>query len=114
MNKALKSFTQVNPFQGIGKEFFQLVLLLTLSTLALYFVPTPFNKFLFLVLIPLALRTKKAYFWFAYLLIVLDQPGGLFYGGSSDDPLRFPLYTLFSGFSFGLDEILLIILLHFC
>lgn len=110
MNKALKSFTLVNPFKGIGKEFFQLVLMLTFSTLAIYFVPAPFNKFLFLGLIPLALRTKKAYFWFAYLLIVLDQPGGLFYGGSADDPLRFPLFTLYSGFSFGLDEILLIIL----
>jgi hypothetical protein len=92
------------------KDFWALLFFLFIAFLLVYFVPTSFNKILFLGVLPLIWRTKKDYFWLAFFFIVDDIPGGLFSGGLADDPYRLPLYTIASGISFSLRELYLILL----
>jgi hypothetical protein len=58
-----------------------------------YYIPPQFNKLLFLLLLIPVWKSKNDYFWFAYLLILLEMPGGLFSGGRLDSPFRLPIYT---------------------
>jgi len=107
----LLSHIDLNNFRQLYKELFLLFVFLCLSVFFLYFIPIPLNKYSFLLLLPLVVYSKKDYFWLAYIFLILNQPGGLFYGGEANDSFRFPLYSLTAGFSFGLEEIVLLILL---
>jgi len=50
-------------------------------------------------------KSKNDYFWFAYLLILLEIPGGLFWGGTLDSPNRLPIYTLVPKVSTSFTEL---------
>jgi len=41
----------------------------------------------------------------------MEMPGGLFSGGEKNDPFRLPIYTLFSGISFSIQELYILTLL---
>ena len=99
-------------FSQLYKELFLLFVVLGISIFFLYFLPTPLNKYSFLFLLPAVIYSKKDYFWITYIFIVLSQPGGLFYGGEADDLLRYPLFSLVEGLSFGFEEIVLLVLLY--
>ncbi len=72
----------------------------------------PFFKDVIL-LIPLIYfyKSKKNYFWFALFLILIEQPGGLFFGGTRQDIYRLPLYSLGKGVSISYQQIFLFIAL---
>ena len=92
------------------KDFWALLFFLFMSVLLVYFVPTSFNKILFLGVLPFIWKTKKDYLWLAFFFVVNDIPGGLFSGGLRDDPYRLPLYSLTSGISFTLWDLYLMLL----
>ena len=101
---------QYEPTVNTTKDSLLLLLLLVVSVFVVYFIPYPLNKYALLPMLIWVFRSKKDYFWLAFLLVVVEQPGGLFFGGSADDPLRFPLYSIASGISFGLDELIALVL----
>jgi len=92
------------------KDFWALLFFLFMSVLLVYFVPTSFNKILFLGILPFIWKTKKDYLWLAFFFVINDIPGGLFSGGLRDDPYRLPLYSLTSGISFTLWDLYLMLL----
>jgi len=94
-----------------NKEFFEILLYLTVAVVLIYFIPAPFNKILFLGVLPLAWRTKRDYLWLAFFFVVEDMPGGLFSGGLVGDPYRLPIYNLMPDISFTIREIYLLLLL---
>lgn len=86
-------------------EFLMLFLLLLASAILIYFVPVSLNRIIFLLFLILIWISKKNYFWYAFILLILEQPGGLFSGGAVSDPLRLPVYNLYSGVSFSFEEL---------
>lgn len=85
--------------------FIQLIILIAISVVIIYFLPVLFVRFLFLLLLIPIWFTKKDYFWYAYIIIILNQPGGLFSGGLVNDVSRLPIYNLFPTVSFTFQEI---------
>lgn len=92
-------------------QFFMLVMLLIVSVLLIYFVPASLNRVVFLFLLVPIWFSKSDYFWYAYVLLVLEQPGGLFSGGIVDDPYRLPIYNLYSGVSFSFIELYIFLII---
>lgn len=92
------------------KLFFQLILLIILSVFLVYYIPVAFNRLLFLLFFIPIWRSKKDFFWFAFVMVILDSPGGLFSGGALNDPYRLPIYNFAPGISFNFQEIYLFIL----
>jgi len=91
--------------------FIKLILLLIFSVFLVYYLPASIARIAFLLLlIPIGL-SKKDFFWFAFVLILLEQPGGLFSGGMVGDPHRLPIYNLFSGISFSFEELYILLIL---
>jgi hypothetical protein len=92
------------------KEFLQLVGWLTAAFVAVYYLPELYSRLLFLLLLLVVWRSKRDYFWLAFFLILLDQPGGFFSGGERTDTKRLPIYSLMAGFSFTITQLYLILL----
>ena len=93
-----------------NKDFLEVLLYLIFALVLVYFVPAPFNKIVFIGVLPLAWRSKRDYLWMAFFFIVEDIPGGLFSGGLANDPYRLPLYTIMPGISFSIRELYLLLL----
>jgi len=94
------------------KEHLKLLALVVLAFVLIYFVPQGFNKVIFLIFPVLFLKSKKNYLWIAFLFVLLEQPGGLFFGGTVDDPFRLPLYNISAGISFSFEQIMILIALY--
>jgi len=95
-------------------EFFMLLLLLIFAVILVYFIPVSLNRLVFVLFLIPVWFSKKDYFWYAFILLILEHPGGLFSGGTLADPFRLPLYTLYPRVSFGFEELyVLLILLKF-
>lgn len=93
------------------KDFFKVFVLVFISFITVYYIPFPYNKILFLLILPLAWFTKDDYLFFAYFLVLEDQPGGLFGGGEREEIYRIPIYSLAPGVSFTIRELYLLMLL---
>lgn len=94
-----------------NKDLLILGVALIVSVLLVYFVPSPINKYLFLLILPITWYSKKDYLWLAFFFIIMDYPGGLFSGGLRYDQSRLPLYTIVPGVAFTIKELYLILLL---
>ena len=86
-----------------------LLLLMALAFL-IYFTPPLLSKVGFLLILPIAFRSKKDYFFIALLFILIEKPGGFFYGALRNDPTRIPLYTITAGFSIAFEELMILML----
>jgi hypothetical protein len=93
------------------ESFLQLIFLITLTTIVVYYVPVEINRILFLFLLIPMWRSKNDYFWFAYILILLEIPGGLFSGSGLNDPTRLPIYTFAPKISTSFIEISILLFL---
>lgn len=91
-------------------NFLTVIFYIGLAILLVYFIPVTINKLLWLLFIPLIWKSSKDHIWLIFLLLLYDMPGGLFFGGEREDMIRLPLYTVVSGFSFSIQDILLITL----
>lgn len=89
------------------KKHFKLIGLLFAAFLLVYYVPQPFNSILFLIFPILFIKSKENYIWIAFLFVILEQPGGLFFGGTKEDALRLPLYNIAPGISLSFDQLLI-------
>ena len=65
---------------GIKRELIRFYSLLALTVFFVYYVPPIFNKAYFILLLAVFWKSKKDYFWFAFVLILINQAGGLFQG----------------------------------
>ena len=93
---------------GMKKELIRFYSLLALTVFFVYYVPPIFNKAYFIVLLAVFWKSKKDYFWFAFVLILINQAGGLFHGGLLTDVHRVPLYNLAAGISFSFYDLFFI------
>ena len=98
-------------FYNQFKYFFQILILIALSAFCVYYIPPQFNKLLFLLLFIPVWKSKNDYFWFAYLIILLEEPGGLFSGTRLDSPFRLPIYTFAPNVSTSFTELFIILFL---
>jgi hypothetical protein len=89
-----------------NKENNQLLLLLIISFLSVYFLPMIANNIVFIILMLIAINSKNDYFWLTWFFILNDAPGRLFNSGTADSQ-RLPLITISSGISIGFQEIFL-------
>lgn len=94
-----------------AKDVRNFFLLLIGAVIVIYFIPYPFNNLIFLLILPITWKSKKDYFWFAFFLILLDQPGGLFHGGERNDTQRLPIYNLTGKISFTIAELYFLLML---
>ncbi len=74
----------------------------------MYFFPTQIKNYIFLLFPVLFYYSNKNYFWIAFLLILIEQPGGLFFGGEREAVNRLPLFTLSGNFSISFEQIMII------
>ncbi|MBN1187233.1 MAG: hypothetical protein JXB49_33450 [Bacteroidales bacterium] len=84
------------------------VLLFLVAAFFVYFLPVFFARIFFFLLLLLFWRSKKNYFWFAFVFILIEQPAGFFSGGLAEDMQRLPLYTIISGVSLTVDDLFII------
>lgn len=91
--------------------FTKLISLVILSIFITHVDPAILSKILFLIVLVFVWNSKKDYFWFAFVMILLEQPGGFFSGGAINDPHRLPIYNIFSGVSFGFEELYILTIL---
>ncbi len=75
-----------------------------------YFLPTLGTRVGFLLLLPVIWYSKKDYLWLAFFLILMDEPGGFFSGGTHDEGNRLPLFPVGPGFSLSIVQIYLILM----
>ncbi len=106
INQKLKSILPINFL-----EFAELLVYLFLAFILVYYTGVRLNRLIFLLLLPIIWYSKRDHFWLVFFFILMERPGGLFSGGQIDDPFRLPIYTLFSGLSFSLQELYIITLL---
>jgi len=92
------------------KDFVELLILLLISVFFIYFTSPLLSKALFLFVLFKVWATEKDYFWFAFVLVILCEPGGIFGGGELSDTKRLPLYNILPGLSFSFIDLYLIII----
>jgi len=95
----------MNRFIQDYKSFIQILILLAISAILVYFIPAIFNRILFLLFLIPIWKSKRDYFWYAFLFVLLDYPGGLFSGRGLENMFRLPIYTLAPQLSFSFEEI---------
>jgi len=93
------------------KENNQLFLLLIFCFVTVYYLPVIISRVVFMGFLLFMLRTKKDYFWLAWFFILNDAPGLLF-SSSASGAYRLPLYSFGKGFSFGFQELFIIVYLY--
>lgn len=86
------------------------LLLLLILAFLIYFTPPIISKIGFLLILPIAFRSKRDYFFIALLFILIEKPGGFFYGALRNDPSRTPLFTITAGFSIAFEELMILML----
>lgn len=89
-------------------DFIQLILLLIVALVLIYYSPPILQKVLFLIPPILFYRSRRPYFWFAFLLIIIESPGGLFATGARNEVGRLPIYTITPGVSFTFEQFMII------
>jgi len=109
VNSVISKVVHFNSRKSIWDKDNTLIFILLLGTfVVVYFIPVVILKrILFLALLPVIYKTKKDYFWLAWLFILFDAPGYLFKGGSIDDFERIPAYTLASSISISFYELVI-------
>lgn len=98
-------------FHNQFKDFFFLLLLIALSAFLVYYIPVTFNRLLFILFLIPIWKSKNDYFWFAFLFVVLDAPGGLFAESGLKKLYQLPIYPLAPQFTFSFQEIFIFTLL---
>ena len=90
------------------KELIRFYSLFALTVFFVYYAPPIFNKAYFIILLALFWKSKRNYFWFAFVFILVGEPGGLFHGSLYTDVHRVPLYNVTGGISFGFYDLFFI------
>jgi len=102
--KVILPFTKKSSYSYLNnvflKDLLQLISLLILSIFFIHYTPKIVARVFFLVLLFIFYRSRKDYLWFAFIFIIIEEPGGFFSGGKIDDPYRIPAYAIIPGSSF--------------
>lgn len=104
MSLVISKIKNVDTNSWWSKDNNLLFVLLFFASFLIYFVPQLITRFVFLFFLVLAYRSNKDYLWIAFLFILLETPGGFFYGGILVDQHRVPLYTIVPGISLRFEE----------
>jgi len=91
-NRMVRSISFYRSIIGDKNEFLKFILVFSVSVFAVYFLPDIVSKLLFGILLFLFYRSKKNYFWFAFIYFCVDAPSGLFPNG--DLNYGMPMVTL--------------------
>ena len=61
--------------------------------------------FQYFILLIIFWNSQRDYFWFAFLLILINEPGLLFHGSLKTDVNRIPLYNIGAGLSLSFFDL---------
>lgn len=92
---------------GWKKENTEIVLLFVISAFFVYFTPPALSRIYFFIILLLAFRSSKPYFWIAFIFILMNEPAGFFAGSTSDDMQRVPVFSFGRGASFSVFDLFL-------
>jgi hypothetical protein len=92
---------------GWKKENTEIVLLFVISAFFVYFTPPALSRIYFFLVLLLAFRSSKPYFWIAFIFILMNEPAGFFAGSTSDDIQRVPVFSFGKGASFSVFDLFL-------
>jgi hypothetical protein len=108
----LKNNPSLKPLvRQIRDDFIEMTGLILANIFLVYFAPSIVRDSLFPIFLVLFWHSKKNYFWFAYLFLLLNAPAGLFYGLNYADPFRLPMYKIGGSFSFRFLDLFVILAL---
>lgn len=88
-----------------AREITEMILLVLVSAIFVYFLSPAITRIYFALLLVLAFRSEKPYFWIAFMFILINEPAGLFRGSTADDLQRVPLFTFGKGASIAVYDI---------
>jgi hypothetical protein len=95
----------------LNKDIIQFSSLFVITIGFVYFAPPLLNKLYFLLLLVISWKSKKDYFWFAFVFILVNQPASLFRSGDATAIHRIPFFNFTGGISFSSFDIFLILFL---
>ncbi len=75
------------------KEIFKFYSLFIITVFVVYYTPDIFSQLVFLFFIILFLKSKKNYFWFAFIFVLYVEPNGLFSGQLFSEFQKIPIYN---------------------
>lgn len=90
------------------KESLRLVRLLALFIIIINVLPGIVGQLFFLGLLYFMIKSKKMYFWYAFMIIISSNHGGFFTGGEEVVKTKLPLFTFAGGVSLGIFDLFFI------
>ncbi|MBK7215218.1 MAG: hypothetical protein IPH88_18400 [Bacteroidales bacterium] len=88
-----------------SREITEIIALVLVSAVFVYFLSPAITRIYFAIILLLAFRSDKPYFWIAFMFILINEPAGLFRGSTADDLQRVPLFTFGKGASISVYDI---------
>jgi len=92
------------------KDTLLIISLLSISFVSVYFFQAWINRFVFLLILLAAYRTKLDYVYLVWFFIINNAPGRLFSAGAFGD-IRIPIYPIIPGISLSFQDLFLILYL---
>lgn len=102
-------FTKHSKASFFQTDVSRIIILFLFSAFVIYFLQPFLARVYFILLVFGFWYSKKDYFWFAFIFLLIEQPAGFFSGGTASDLQRLPLYTVASGVSFAFYEIFILV-----
>jgi len=93
------------------QDLIRFVSLIIVSAFVIYFTSKLPIKIYFLILLVLFWQSKKDYFWFAFMFVLINEPGGLFSGGTAELINRVPLYRIGVELAFSYYDLFILLAL---
>ena len=90
-------------------EIIKFMFLFVLSVISVYYFPPAINKIFFLVVLIIFSFSKKNYFWFSFLLLIVAHPLRLYEGLAGGQVHRIPEYNFIGKYGLLFQELFLII-----
>jgi len=92
-----------------NKEIILLYSLVFVTVGVVYFMPFFINQLFFLLILALYWKSKNIKFWFAFIIIILLAPGGLFGGSELEKFKTIPYFNLAPGISIAFFDLFVLI-----
>lgn len=92
---------------GWLRENTEMVILFIVSAVFVYFLPPAIARIYYAVLLLLAFRSNKPYFWIAFIFLLYNEPAGIFSGSTANDLQRVPFFSFGKGASITVFDIFL-------
>lgn len=93
------------------EDNYQFLFILIISAFLIYVSGPQISRIGHVFLLLAAYKSNKNYIWIAFLFVLYDTPNYFYFGGTADDPVRVPIYSLGKNLSLTFQDLLMFILL---